>query len=232
MAAAAGRGATPSAPEPPTKSTHSEQAAKLLDMFTAAKPAVPDGFVPGVGMPGGADMPKPHGLYTYALIGPDVWPSESESHLSNTASQLAKLADDHEEASQSAKAQSDEVFSSWWTAGDGAAAAEQHYRDEHSLHQNLIEAMRFVSGGYTRLSENFRTIKRKMREAHDDAHQEIEQTLRANNNQPVGVGPILTKYRTLINEYSTELRGFVADETMMLGNEFKLCARRPELTGT
>ena len=82
--------------------------------------------------------------------------------------------------------------------------------------------MRFVSGGYARLGENFRTIKRKMREANDEAHHEIEQTLRANNNQPVGVGPILTKYRTLINEYSIELRGIVGDETAMLSNEFKL----------
>ena len=189
-------------------------------MFTAAKPPVPDGFIPGVGMPGGADIPKPQGLYTYALIGPDVWPPESESGLSATADQLKSRARQSESAAAAAKAQSDNVFSTYWTAGDGATAAEEHYRNEHFLHETLIEAMRFVSGGYARLGENFRTIKRKMREANDEAHHEIEQTLRANNNQPVGVGPILTKYRTLINEYSIELRGIVGDETAMLSNEF------------
>ena len=133
--------------------------------------------------------------------------------------------DDHERRFNSRRKRSRTRCSVvWWTAGDGAAAAAEHYRNEHFLHETLIEAMRFVSGGYARLGENFRTIKRRMREANDEAHHEIEQTLRANNNQPVGVGPILTKYRTLINEYSIELRGIVGDETTMLTNEFQAVA--------
>jgi hypothetical protein len=226
MAAVVDRGSATPAPEPPPEPTahpgRSTQASKLLDMFAAAKPVNPDGFVPGLGMPAGADVPKPQGLYTYALIGPDVWPSESESQLGNIANQLEKLADDQQNASQTATAQSDNVFSTYWTAGDGAAAAGDHYRDERAHHENLIDAIRFVSGGYSRLSGHIGSIKRKMREAHDEAHREIEQTLRANKGQPVGVGPIVTTYRTLINEYSTELRGFVTDETAMLGNQFKL----------
>ena len=57
------------------------EAQKLLDMFTAAKPINPDAFVPEVGMPGGGDIQLQPGLYTYALIGPEVWPTESESQL-------------------------------------------------------------------------------------------------------------------------------------------------------
>jgi hypothetical protein len=100
------------------------EAEKLLDMLSAAQPTGPDAFVPGVGMPGGGDIPKPHGLYTYALIGPDVWPSESESNLSDTADELAKQARDHESASENADAHVEEVFGHYWTQGDGAAAAE------------------------------------------------------------------------------------------------------------
>src|SRR4051794_21061254 len=112
-------------PEPPTGASRSVEAEKLLDMLAAAKPIHPDAFVPGVGMPGGADTPKPHGLYTYALIGPDVWPSESESGLRDTADQLAKLATSHESASQSADSHVDEVFGQYWTEGDGAEAADE-----------------------------------------------------------------------------------------------------------
>src|SRR5262249_13008220 len=80
----------------------------------------------------------------------------------------------------------------------------------------------FIGGAYGRLSGHVGSIKRKMRDAHDDAHREIEATLKANRGQPVGVGPIVTKYRTLITGYSTELRGFVADEITMLDNKFSL----------
>jgi hypothetical protein len=114
-------------PDPAETQARSVEAQKLLDMFAAAQPKNPDAFIPGVGMPGGADVPKPHGLYTYALIGPDVWPSESESKLKEAADQLAKLARNHENASDSANSQVDEVFGQYWTAGNGAAAAEEQY---------------------------------------------------------------------------------------------------------
>jgi hypothetical protein len=80
--AAVDRGGSAAEPEPsPTDAARSVEASKLLDMFTAAKPINPDAFVPEVGMPGGGDIHLQPGLYTYALIGPDVWPSESESQL-------------------------------------------------------------------------------------------------------------------------------------------------------
>jgi hypothetical protein len=220
--AAVNRGVSDTTPEPPMNAARSAEAEKLLDMLTAAKPINPDGFVPGVGMPGGGDIPKPLGLYTYALISPDVWPSESESKLKEAADQLANLARNHESASESADSQVDDVFGQYWTEGDGAAAAEDHYRRERLQHERLAHACQFIGGAFGRLTDHIGSIKRKMREAHDDAHREIEAALKANRGQPVGVGPIATKYRTLINGYGTELHGFVADETAMLGNEFKL----------
>lgn len=207
--------------EPQTSAARSVEAQKLLDMVTAARPESPDAFVPGVGMPGGADIPKPHGLYTYALIGPDVWPSESESNLKDASDRLTKLAADHESSSETANCEVGNVFGEYWTAGDGAAAAEEHYLQERLQHERLADACRFIGGAYGRLSAHVGSIKRKMRDAHDDAHREIEAALKVNCGQPVGVGPIITKYRTLINGFATELHGFVTDETAMLGNEFK-----------
>ena len=58
----------------------------------------------------------------------------------------------------------------------------------------------------------------------DFLYRKIEEALRANKGLPVTVdiSPILAEYRGLIDGHSGELRTFVADETDMLGNEFKL----------
>ena len=130
----------------------------------------------------------------------------------------------HESASASADAQVGTVLGEYWTAGDGAAAAEEHYAAERAAHQQLAEACRYIGRGYGRLGGYVRSIKRKIREAHDEAHRKIEEALRANKGLPVTVDitPILAEYRGLIDGHSGELRTFVADETVMLGNEFKL----------
>lgn len=219
------RGSSGAEPEPsPMDAARSVEASKLLDMFAAAKPINPDAFVPHVGVPGGGDIQIQPGLYTYALIGPDVWPTESESQLAELEKELSKLADNHDSANASASAQTSGVFGGDWTAGAGAAAAEEHFAAEHAALERLAEACRQIGGGYGRLSGYVRSIKRKMREAHDEAHRKIEEALRANKGLPVtiDVTPILTEYRGLINGYSGELRTFVTDETTMLSRDFKL----------
>ena len=116
--AAVDRGNSGAAPEPPpTNAARSVEAERLLDMFTAAKPIKPDAFVPEVGIPGGGDIQLQPGLYTYALIGPEVWPTDSESQLSELEDELARLADHHESASASADAQVGTVLGEYWTAG-------------------------------------------------------------------------------------------------------------------
>ena len=221
MAAVVNRGGATPDPEPASREAAkqlapSRDAAKLLEMFAAAQPT-PDDFMPGVGMPGGADVPPPQGLYTRTLFGPGVWPSESENDMRSKAAALRQAATDHENASTTAKAQSDNVFSTMWTQGAGAAAAEEHYRTENTQHLRLIDAMRFIAGGIDRIADNVAAIKRNMRDANDIAHQEIEASFRANN---INISPIQIKYRTLINENSASLHTIVAEETAMLSNEF------------
>src|SRR3954470_22924026 len=74
------------------------EAGKLLKIFNAAKPTSPDNYVPSFGMPGGGDIHLQPGLFTGALIGPHVWPTESESELAQAKTKLKKLSERHEEA--------------------------------------------------------------------------------------------------------------------------------------
>ena len=59
------------------------------------------------------------------------------------------------------------------------------------MHAGILAAATAASADYVR------SIKRKMREAHDEAHHKIEEALRANKGLPVTVDvtPILTEYR-------------------------------------
>lgn len=198
-----------------------EQMGQLLKRFVAAKPPKPDSFVPGYGMSGGGDVQLQPGLYTASLIGPDVWPTESETELAAAADQLAQLASDHSTASADAKSRSDQVFSDSWTAGEGAEAAQAHYWGEHQAHEHLIDVLSTGSAGLRRLSEDVGRTKRLIREAHDNAHREIEAVLKSNSAVGIAaVAPILSTYRTQITSYSAELRGFVTTETQSLTNKF------------
>lgn len=197
------------------------EAAKLLKVFTAAKPDS-DGFLTGHGMPGGGDIPKPTGLYTNALIGPEVWPSESENALADAGQDLYRLRDRHRTASDQAKDVSDQVFSQSWFSGDGAEAAYVHYIGEQSAHEDLIEVLGGVAAVQVRLAGHISRAKRDMRDAHDQAHREIEDYLRTPGGIPTAVigSVILPKYRGLIEGYADQLRGQVADETSFLTNKF------------
>ena len=46
----------------------------------------------------------------------------------------------------------------------------EHYEAERATHQQLAEACRYIGRGYGRLGGYVRSIKRKIREAHDEAH--------------------------------------------------------------
>ena len=199
------------------------QAAKLLDKFDAAKPTLPDNYVPGLGMPGGGDIHLQPGLFTSSLISPGVWPTESESGLSQAADKLKKLSEHHRQASAAAERARDDVFSpgGHWSDGAGADAAYEHYEAEHRAHNAVVDVLDEVASSQRRLSDLIRLGKRNIRDAHDAAHQEIEKYLNAPNGVSTGqIAVILTKYRTLIEEHRTELHGWMAEQTSMLTNKF------------
>lgn len=197
------------------------EAAKLHDVFSKAKPKVPDSYVPSLGTPGG-DIQLQPGLFTGALIGPGVWPSESESELAQTKTKLQQLRDRHQDAADEARRLTDQVYSQHWTDGAGADAAYEHYSAEYKAHLAVVDVLDGVAKTNGRLGEWIRLAKRNIRDAHDQAHREIEDYLKAPGGTPTAVigSVILPKYRTLIEGFSGQLKTAVGDETMSLSNEF------------
>lgn len=197
------------------------EAAKLLQVFNAAKPAMPDNYVPSFGMPGGGDIHLQPGAFTGYLVGPGVWPTESESELAQAKTKLEKLSERHQEAASEAKRQTDEVFSQHWTEGDGKEAAYVHYSAEYNAHTGVVDVLDGVAATQGRLSEHIRLAKRNIRDAHDTAHQKIEKYLNAPGGVPTAqIAVITTQYRILIEGYRGQLVEQVGDETTALTNKF------------
>ena len=77
-------------------------AERMLHMLsTVAASAAGDGFDAATWTPGMGDVPRPHGLFTMALLG-DLWPTESESSLKDTAGGLKGRAERHADAATAA----------------------------------------------------------------------------------------------------------------------------------
>lgn len=197
------------------------EAGKLLKHFNAAKPQAPDTYMPSFGMPGGGDITLQPGLFTGALIGPGVWPTESETELAQAQTTLNKLSDRHQEAASDAKRQTDDVFAQDWTDGDGKEAAYEHYSAEYRAHMAVVDVCDEVAATNGRLSEHIRLAKRNIRDAHDTAHREIEKYLNAPGGVPTAqIAVITTQYRTLIEGFRGQLVEQVGDETTSLSNKF------------
>lgn len=198
---------------------------------TAAERAAGDGFNAATWTPGMGDVPRPHGLFSAALG--DAWPTESESALKDTAGGRKRRAERHADAASAAKANTDKVFSSDWTDGAGAEAAYAHYQSEHEAHHALHTALDSAGAGTARIADSVGSAKVKMRTAHDDAHREIEEALRATPaGGIVNVAPILAKYRGQIHSYATELHGIVGDELSLFGASHNVPPLAPSGTGS
>src|SRR3954449_4471825 len=196
----------PALPKSPAERANHE-AAQLLTHFNAAK-MDPDGFVPHVGMPGGADIPKPHGRFTNKLIGPNAWPTESENAIEQASQEYAAFQQRHQHAADTALTLRDQVFATSWPSGDAADAACEHYGSQYRAHLHVVAIAEAGAGAFERLSDDVRRTKRLMRDAHDEAHQEIEAYLKAPGGAPTAtINGILDSHRVLIEGYSTELTG-------------------------
>jgi hypothetical protein len=217
-----GEAAKPEPPALPKSAAEraNSEAAQLLTHFNAAKMA-PDGFVPHVGMPGGADIPKPHGLYTNKLIGPGVWPTESENAVKQASKDYGTFQQRHQQAADTVLNLRDQVFSTCWTSGDAADAAYEHYGQQYRAHLGVVAIAEAGAGAFDRLGDGVRLTKRLMRDAHDEAHQQIEAYLKAPGGAPTAtINGILDTHRVLIEGYSKELKGSDAAETTLLDDKF------------
>lgn len=199
---------------------NNEQSGRLLQMFLAAKPAVPQiPWSPETG----SDHPKPQGPFSPFLFGPGVWPPDSETALSNEATGLGQDAKFYEDKADEQSGYANQVFSSSWTAGAGAEAAEAAYRRTRSALLRQAAASETAGKFIARAAGDVGRTKRFMSQANDAAHAEIEAFLRAPGGKPTAqIAVILTKYRTQIMEHSAELHGHVAQDTQLFLNHFPL----------
>jgi hypothetical protein len=219
----------PALPKSPAERANHE-AAQLLTHFNAVK-MDPDGFVSHVGMPSGADIPKPRGLYTNKLIGPDVWPTESENAIKQASDDYKTFQKRHQDAADTARDLREQVFSTSWTSGDAADAAYEHYGNQYRAHLHVVSIAEAGAAAYDRLSDDVRRTKRLMRDAHDDAHQEIAAYLTAPGGRPTAtINGILDSHRVLIDAYSTELTVSGATETTRLTDKFGI-PEAPQVEG-
>lgn len=196
-------------------------ARRLADHLSSTRPK-PDGYVPGVRMPAGQDVPRPQGLYTNALIWPGEWPEVSESKLAEHAQAVRDWTRHQDDANHAANAQVAQVFNESWISGEAEEAADEHYRRERAAHETVIEAGNAVASGVDRVSEFTGLIKGKMRQTHDEWHRKIEQMLRLASvtGAPVGIGPLTAEYRPFIAGWSAEMHAYTQNETTMLTNKF------------
>ncbi len=209
-------------PDPPKWEDQDKWIAqRLVREVVAARPK-PDNFVPEVGVPAGQDIQLTPGVYTYALIAPGEWPTDSETALAAAGEELAAQSRRTGEAAEESNRQSDAVFDGGTWVGDGAEAARAHYEKQHATLSRKAAAEAHVGAGYSTLGNDVRTIKQKIREEHDTAHAEIERTLRfqAMSGGPVGVAAIVAEQRPKISAFATELHGHVARQTSALTRDF------------
>lgn len=208
-------------PDPPKEDPDKWIAHQLVRQIVTARPAA-DNFVPHKGVPCGQDIQLRPGAYTYALIAPGEWPTDSETALETTGEELTARGRRTEDAAEESKRLSTAVFNDPGTDGKWAEAASAHYEKQHQALLRLSEAQSAVGAGYTTLGGYVRTTKQKIREEHDTAHAEIERTLRfqAMSGGPVGVAAIVAEHRPTISGLSTKLHEYVATQTGTLLKNF------------
>ena len=211
-------------PDPPKWDGDQDRwiAKQLVRQIVAARPAA-DNFAPRTGVPCGQDIQLKPGAYTYALIAPGEWPTDSETALEAAGEEFTARSRRTDDAAEESKRLYTAVFNDPCTDGKWAEAASAHYAKQHKALLRLSEAQAAVGTGYTTLGNNVRTIKRLIREQHDTAHAEIERTLRAQATMlggPVGVAAIVAEHRPKISAFATELHGHVATQTGTLLKNF------------
>lgn len=208
-------------PDPPKEDPDKWIAHQLVSQIAAARPAA-DNFAPHKGVPCGQDIQLRPGAYTYALIAPGEWPTDSETALEAAGEELTARSRRTEEAAEESNRLSTAVFNDPSTDGKWADAASTHYQKQHKALLRLSEAQAAAGSGYTTLGGYVRTTKQKIREEHDTAHAEIERTLRfqAMSGGPVGVAAIVAEHRPTISGLSTKLHEYVATQTGTLLKNF------------
>jgi hypothetical protein len=199
------------------------QASRLLDLVNAAKP-IQQMSAPALPHIGG-DHPKPKGLFVEHLFGPGqfVWPIDSETQLANDADTLGQQQQFHEQKAEEAGDHAKQVFNNYWTAGQGAEAAEASYKQAVKARLDQAEVAKVAKVLVGRASSDVERTKRLMSQESDAAHAEVEKFLKSGSGQSTAqVAVILATHRTIIQGHGADLHGHVANDTILFTNQFPL----------
>ncbi|ETZ38132.1 hypothetical protein [Mycobacterium intracellulare] len=202
---------------------NNKQVEKLLrtHLQSASNPLSHPG-VPSVPHVAG-DHPPPQGAFVTLLFGPLVWPLDSETQVAALGEQWRENGRITEEAATEAHRAMQEVFSTYWTAGEGADRAYDAYSREVSDKFEIAEMWSF--GGFLvgRSAGDVRDTKRVMLRENNEAHQEIQAFLKSMSGQSIAqIAVILAPHRAGIEEAGAQLRAHVAKDTLLFTNRFPL----------
>ena len=202
---------------------NNQQIQKLLKFHlqSASKPLSHPG-VPAVPHVAG-DHPPPQGAFVTLLFGPLVWPLDSETQGAGLGEQWCGKGRMTEESAVEAHRAMQEVFSTYWTAGEGADRAYDAYSREVSDKFELAEMMSFGGRLIKRSAGDVEYTKRVMLRENDEAHQEIQAFLKSMSGQSIAqIAVILAPHRAGIDEAGAQLRAHVAKDTLLFTNRFPL----------
>jgi hypothetical protein len=182
-------------------------AAQLLGALRSSVPS-PDEFIPGYGMPGGADIPEPHSLIAPAVIG-GTWPEGSDSQWDAIVGEIRSAARRHEETNRSASAKTARTLDDHWPKGRGSQGARDFHSRQTSKHERVADLLYAVADEGEILGTDRRRAKRQIREAHDEAVQAVDKYLRTHSGTgPINIGIIIAPYRMRAMDASTELHTY------------------------
>jgi hypothetical protein len=169
------------------------------------------------------DHPPPQGAFVTLLFGPLVWPSDSETQVAALGEQWRENGRITEDAATEAHRAMHQVFSTHWTAGEGADRAYDAYSREVSDKFEIAEMMSFGGHLIKRSAGDVEYTKRVMLRENNDFHQEIQAFLRGMSGQSIAqVAVILAPHRAMIDEAQVQLRAHVAKDTLLFTNRFPL----------
>ncbi|OBJ84735.1 hypothetical protein A5640_14980 [Mycobacterium asiaticum] len=166
-------------------------------------------------------------MFAALLFGPLVWPADSETQLANDAESLAQEEHFHEQMGEEARRRALEVFADYWTAGEGAQAAEAAYQAAASARFKQADLAGFAQKLIARASSDVERTKRWMLEENKMAHQEAEAFLRSSRGQSIAqLAVIISKHRAAIQAHSADLHTHVANDTQLMVNQYPLTRER------
>ena len=200
---------------------NNKQAAQLLNLWnaptTAQKISVPPPSLPHVA----GDHPPPQGMFVGYLFAPYVWPTDSETGLGDDSSTLQQQEKFYGDRADEVNGYSKQVFNNYWTAGEGADAAQAAYK---ATVQAVLDQAEVCKGAWplvARAASDVERTKRLMAQQSDAAHQEIAAFLKSGSGQSLAqLAVILSTHRTAIQALSGELHANIARDTVLFTNKF------------